>query len=97
MMMKKIACLLALALFISSVQACKNEATKNDLNSQPAPQNQTSPQPDSQPTREAVVPSPSEFYEVFVGAIDDKRAIRMELKRKGADLTGSYYYERPGA
>ena len=96
MKLKKFACLLALALSLSSLQACMNEAAKNDLNPQPTPQNQTSPQ-SSQPAQEAVVPSPSEFKEVFAGAIDDKHAIRMELERKGADLTGSYFYERPGA
>src|SRR5262249_38794643 len=37
------------------------------------------------------------FKEVFVGTIDDKHAVRMELERKGADLTGSYFYERAGA
>jgi hypothetical protein len=97
MMLKKTACLLALALLVSFLQACKDETTKLNLSAQPSPTNQTSPQPESQPTMEALVPAPSEFKETFTGAIDGKHAIRMELERKGADLTGSYFYERAGA
>lgn len=97
MMPKKTVCLLALALLVSSLQACKDETTKLNLSAQPSPTNQTSPQPDSQPTVEAVVPAPSEFNETFTGAIDGKHAFRMELERKGAELTGSYFYERAGA
>jgi hypothetical protein len=97
MALKKTACLLALALFISPLQACRKEAAKSDTNSQPVAQSQTSPQPDSQQPNETVVPAPSEFKEVFVGAIDNKHAVRMELERKDANLTGSYFYERAGA
>ena len=95
--MKKIPCLLALALFIPSLQSCKSETAKSDSSAQPAAQNQTSPQPDSQQANETVVQAPSEFKEVFVGTIDDKHAVRMELERKDADLTGGYFYERAGA
>jgi hypothetical protein len=95
--MKKIHCLLALALFLFSLQACKSETAKSDANAQPAALNQASPQPESQPVNEIVVPAPSEFKEVFVGTIDDKHAVRMTLERKGAGLTGGYFYERPGA
>ncbi len=90
-------CLLALALFIPCLQGCRSATTKQELNSQPSPQSQTSPQPVSTPVQEAVVPAPAEFKEVFVGAIDDSHAIRLELERNGANLTGSYFYDRPGA
>lgn len=90
-------CLLALALFVvPSLQACKGDTTKTEPAAHPAAQNQTSPEPDSQ-ANETVVPAPSTFKEVFVGSIEDKHAIRMELERKGADLSGSYFYERGGA
>ena len=95
--MKKIPCFLALALFIPSLQACRKDAAKGDPGAQPAAQSQTSPQPDSQQANGVVVPAPAEFKEVFVGTIDDKHAVRMELERKDADLSGSYFYERAGA
>src|SRR5262249_4988938 len=95
--MKKIPCLLALALFIPSLQACRKETAKSDSGAGAAAQGQTSPGGDSQQANETVVPAPGEFKEVLVGTIDDKHAVRMELERKDADLTGSYFYERAGA
>jgi hypothetical protein len=97
MHMKKIHCLLALALFAPSFQSCKNDAAKSDASVQPAAPNQTAQQPDSTQPNETAVPAPSEFKEVFTGTIDDKRAIRMELERHGATLSGGYFYERAGA
>lgn len=97
MTLKILACLLALTLLVSSLQACKDETTKLNLGAQPSPTGQTSPQPDSKPEAESVVTVPSEFQVTFTGAIDGRRAIRMELERKGSELTGSYFYERPGA
>src|SRR5215510_2398684 len=97
MALKKTACLLTLSLFISSLQACRKEAAKSDTDAGASAQSQTSPQPDSQQPNETVVPAPSDFKEVLVGTIDDKHAVRMELERKDADLTGSYFYERAGA
>src|SRR5215470_10788600 len=91
------ACLLILALFAPSLQSCKSETAKSDANAGASAQNQTSPRGDSQQPNENVVQAPSEFKEVFVGTIDDRHAIHMELERKGADLTGSYFYERAGA
>src|SRR5215813_9478538 len=95
--MKKIPCLLALALFIPSIQACRKEAPKDDPNAGASAQSQTSPGGDSQQPNEVVVPAPGEFKEVLVGTIGDKHAVRMELERKDDDLTGSYFYERAGA
>src|SRR5262245_20354535 len=95
--MKKILCLLILALFVASLQSCRREAAKSDPNAGAPAQSQASPQPGSQQANEVVVPAPAEFKEVFVGTIDDKHAVRMELERKDADLTGSYFYERAGA
>src|SRR5215813_5678380 len=95
--MKKIQCLLALTLFIPSIQACRKETAKSDTDAGASAQSQTSPGGDSQQPNETVVTAPSEFKEVFVGTIDDKHAIRMELERKDADLTGGYFYERAGA
>src|SRR5262245_7613775 len=95
--LKKTACLLALALLGASLQACRKETAKSDPNAGAPAQSQTSPRPDSPQANEVVVPAPSEFKEVFVGAIDDKHAVRMELERKDADLTGGYFYERAGA
>jgi hypothetical protein len=97
MTLKNASCLLALAILVSSLQACKSETAKSDPNAGAPAQNQTSPQPDSQQPNETVVAAPSEFKEVFIGSIDDKHAVRMELERKGVDLTGGYYYERAGA
>src|SRR5262245_36227967 len=95
--MKKIPCLLALALFLPSLPACKSETAKSDPSAGAPAQGQTSPGGDSQQANETVVPAPSEFKEAFVGTIDDKHAVRMELERKDADLSGSYFYERAGA
>jgi len=95
--MKKIQCLLALTLFIPSIQACRKETAKSDTDAGASAQSQTSPGGDSQQPNETVVPAPAEFKEVFVGTIDDKHAVHMELERKDADLTGSYFYERAGA
>jgi hypothetical protein len=95
--MKYIPCLLALALLVPSLQSCKSENAKSDANAGAPALNQTSPQPDAQQANETAVPAPSEFKEVFTGTIDDNHAIRMELERKGADLTGEYFYERAGA
>jgi len=96
-MLKKTACLLALTLFIPSLQACGHKTAKSDLTEQPATQNQTSPQSNPPQAGETVVPAPSVFNEVFAGMIDDRHAIRMGLERKDAALSGSYYYERAGA
>jgi Protein of unknown function (DUF3298)/Deacetylase PdaC len=95
--MKYFPCLLVLALFVFFLQSCKGESAKSDANVQPAALNQTSPQPDSQQANEIAVPAPSEFKKDFVGTMDDNRAVRMDLERKGDDLTGSYFYERAGA
>ena len=97
MALKKTWCLLALALFIPSLQACRKETAKSDPNAGAQAQSQTSPGGDSRQPNEVVVPAPGEFKEVLVGTIDDKHAVRMELERKDADLTGSYFYERAGA
>src|SRR5262249_22723114 len=94
---KRLLCLLTLALFVGSLQSCRREAAKSDPNAGAPAQSQASPRPDSQQPNEVVVPAPAEFKEVFVGTIDDKHAVRMELERKDADLTGSYFYERAGA
>ena len=75
--MNKIPCLLALALFVPSLQYCKSEAAKSEPNATPATRNQTSSRSDSQQPNETVVPAPSMFSKVFVGTIDDKYAIRM--------------------
>jgi hypothetical protein len=93
MAIKMTTCLLALALLVASLQACK----KGDPNAGAPTQNQTSPQPDATQANETAVPAPSAFKEVFVGSIDDKHAVRMELERNGADLNGEYFYERAGA
>ena len=95
--MKKIPCLLALALFIPSLQARKSEAAKRDPNTQTAAQNQTSPQSGAPQTNETVVLAPSEFKKDFVGMMDDNHAIRMSLERKSDNLTGDYFYERVAA
>src|SRR5215831_19307077 len=95
--MKKILCLLALALFIPSLQARRSEAAKSDSNAQTAAQNQTSLQPGAPQVNETIVPAPSEFKKDFVGMMDDKHAIRMSLERKSNDLTGDYFYERVAA
>jgi len=84
--MKKIPCILALTLFIPSLQACRSEAAKNDPNAQTAAQNQTSPNPGAPQANETVVPAPSEFKKDFVGMMDDKHAIRMSLERKSDDI-----------
>src|SRR5687767_6291787 len=97
MTLKKTWCLLALALFGASLQSCRSGASKSDPNTGAPAQSQPSPSADSQQANGVVVPAPAEFKEVFVGAIDDKHAVRMELERKDADLSGSYFYERAGA
>jgi hypothetical protein len=97
MTLKKTWCLLALALFGASLQSCRSGASKSDPNAGAPAQSQPSPSADSQQANGVVVPAPAEFKEVFVGAIDDKHAVRMELERKDADLSGSYFYERAGA
>ncbi|MBO0724201.1 MAG: DUF3298 and DUF4163 domain-containing protein [Blastocatellia bacterium] len=97
MALKKTACLLAFALLGAFLQACGREAAKGSSDVQPAAQNQTSPRPDSQQANETVVPAPSEFKEVFTGTVGDNHPVRMKLERKGADLTGEYFYERAGA
>src|SRR5215813_8046713 len=91
MTLKNLLSLLALALFVSSHQACKSGAAKSDPNAAPATQNQTSP------ANETAVPAPPTFREDFVGTVGNKYDISMSLERKGADLTGSYFYERAGA
>jgi hypothetical protein len=97
MTLKKTWCLLALALFGASLQSCRSCASKSDPNAGTPAQSQPSLSADSQQANGVVVPAPAEFKEVFVGAIDDKHAVRMELERKDADLSGSYFYERAGA
>jgi len=91
MTLKNLLSLFALALFVFPHQACKSGATKSDPNAAPATKNQTSP------ANETVVPAPPTFREDFVGTIGNKYDISMSLERKGADLTGSYFYERAGA
>jgi hypothetical protein len=91
MTLKTLLSLLALALFVSPHQACKSGTTKGDSNAATTKQNQTSP------ANENAVPAPPTFRENFVGRIGNKYDISMLLERNGADLTGSYVYERAGA
>ena len=91
MTLKNLLSLLALALFVSPHQACKSGTAKSDPNAATAKQNQTSP------ANETAVPAPPTFREDFVGTIGNKYDISMSLERKGADLTGSYFYEQAGA
>jgi hypothetical protein len=91
MTLKKLLSLLALALFVSPHQACKSGTAKSGHNAAPATQNQTSP------ANETAVPAPPTFKEDFVGTTGNKYDISMSLERKGADLTGSYFYEQAGA
>jgi hypothetical protein len=91
MTLKNLLSLLALALFVSPHQACKSGTTKSGPNAAPATQNQTSP------PNETAVPAPPTFREGFVGTIGNKYDISMSLERKGADLTGRYFYEQVGA
>jgi hypothetical protein len=97
MTLKKTWCLFALALFGASLQSCRSDTSKSDPNAGASAQSQPSPSGDSQQANGVVVPAPAEFKEVFVGAIDDKHAVHMELERKDSDLSGSYFYERAGA
>ncbi|MBI1765704.1 MAG: DUF3298 and DUF4163 domain-containing protein [Acidobacteria bacterium] len=46
---------------------------------------------------ELVSAAPTEFKKVLTGKLDNKLALHVELERKGAKLTGSYYYEKVGA
>ncbi|MBO0860112.1 MAG: DUF3298 domain-containing protein [Chloracidobacterium sp.] len=94
--MKKIPCLLALALFGGSLQACLSRAEKSDTNAQQAAQYQASPQPGAPPASETAVPAPSKFDDDLTGSIGN-HAVSMSLKRDGADLTGNYSYDRAGA
>jgi hypothetical protein len=89
--------LLVPALFALSLQACGSKVAKGEADFQPAAHNPASSQPDSQQSNETAVSAPSEFKEVFTGAIDEKLVVRMSLERKGSDLTGGYFYERSGA
>src|SRR5215813_1125327 len=91
MTLKNLLSLLALALFVSPHQACKSGTAKSDHNAAPATQNQTSP------ANETVVPAPPTFREDFVGTVGNKYDISMSLERKGADLTGSYFFDLYGA
>src|SRR6185312_12015284 len=91
MTLKNLLSLLALALFVYPHQACKSGTMKGDPNAATTKQNQTSP------ANETAVPAPPTFRENFVGMIGNKYDISMLLERNGADLTGSYAYERVGA
>src|SRR5262249_61802308 len=95
-MLKKTACLLALTLFIPSLQACGHKTAKSDLTEQPATQNQPSPQSNPPQAGETVFPAPSVFNEAFAGMIDDRQAIRMGLERKEAARSGRYYLAGDG-
>src|SRR5262245_46288618 len=87
--MKKIPCLLALALFGASLQSYRSNAAKSDPGAQSAAQNQTSPKGGSQQANETVVPAPPKFSENFFGTIG-RHIVSMKLKRDGDDLSGSY-------
>lgn len=96
MLGRKIAIQLALALIVAAVLACRSETTRLDLNSQ----SQSTPQPNAQispQSAQEIVAAPADFKKTFVGVMDGRLNIQMELERKGDKLTGSYFYDRPGA
>ena len=61
------------------------EVTAAAANSSPPIANQTAPT------------APTRFKKIFTGTIGDNLAVWMDIERKGAELSGSYYYDRPGA
>jgi hypothetical protein len=97
--MKKIPCILALALFIPSLQARRSEAAKSYPNAQTAAQNQTSPNPDAPQANEIVVQAPFSLRELrfdFGGLKLDRKKeksanknLRYEIEMSLPQLSGA--------
>ncbi|MFN0087523.1 MAG: DUF3298 and DUF4163 domain-containing protein [Blastocatellia bacterium] len=78
-----------------ALPACKSGAPK--LESAPSPIAAATPAPPATPTPEAVTPAPAKFKATFLGTIDGKLNVQVELERSGEALSGDYYYEKAGA
>jgi hypothetical protein len=97
--MKKSACLLALAFSIAVLQSCRSEPAATGSGAQQVSPERSTPQsgPQSVRPQESVVAAPANFKKTLTGTIDGRLPIRMALERKENELSGGYYYEKPGA
>lgn len=81
--------------------ACKSEPAKpTELAAQPSVSPVALPTAEPTPTPEVIAPAPANFKKTFVGTIGEGPAaipVWMDIERKGAIVTGNYYYDKPGA
>jgi hypothetical protein len=89
--------LLPVLALVAILAGCKSEPTQLGLNAQPSPQASAQPTPEPTPTPEVVGPAPAKFKATFIGTIDEKLNVQVELERDGNKLSGNYFYERAGA
>src|SRR5262249_20252473 len=88
---------LAILLAASFPLACKSGAQKNEAPAQPTPRYVGQATLIEPRAPEVVTAAPSSFKKTFVGTIGDKLAVQMDIERDGSKITGSYFYDKPGA
>jgi hypothetical protein len=86
--LKNLITLLLLAWLFFTTAACKKAAPFASESTQPAAAPLTAGGP---------APAPGEFKTVLTGKIGNTLNVQMQLSRQGDKLTGSYFYQRPGA
>ncbi len=78
----------------AGLAGCRREAPPSS-GVAPSPVAQATPA--ATPSPEMVAPAPAKFTATFLGTIDGRLNVQVELERNGADLSGAYFYERAGA
>src|SRR5690349_20557807 len=89
--------LLLIVSILFALQACSDSKPTQLGISQPSPASPTpalSPTATQQPAVLAAVPA--QFNRALVGAIDDKHAIEIDLRRNAEELQGTYFYKKNG-
>jgi Deacetylase PdaC/Protein of unknown function (DUF3298) len=78
--------------------ACKSAPRQSQAPVQPSPQALAAPATQTPPpSPETIGPAPAAFKKTFVGTIGDNLAVQMDIERAGAKISGSYFYDKPGA
>jgi hypothetical protein len=99
MNLSRTTCLSVVVVACSFLLACRNESAPSSEAPASKAGNSTTATPEitPSPTPERVTVAPTEFKKVLTGTLDNNLTLHMELERQGNKLTGSYYYEKPGA
>jgi hypothetical protein len=95
MSLRRIAVISLVAVLCST--ACQKEPAKEAKPPNAQPVMTPAPTAPPSPTPEVVVAAPNQFKKELVGTLDENLQVQMELTRTGNQLSGGYFYDKPGA